>query len=489
MGEPLGAQSDVRGMAPSPATHAPAGAQPASVAEQNRQAIGSCVGLLNTLAAQKRYDLDDTQAQLEAAFRSGGVLTQDEWEEATGLEITDEAWRGLGGSLMETDEETGELVFTSPQDLQRALEHFQTFSQITGISLSYFCHCDQVTIVNSEELVAWMDSLSSEQLSQMCHNRALAPVIEAVLERALDGESLDRRDGEPESAYFNRLENALITLRTHPQKRDYWNMLGVALLNQLNNTADENDMDLSELNLQDPLAARHFLNGVFSDFIFHTPAAETEGEDAPVRSDLTAEEYSGLEQFAEQIGQLRTIVNGAPVRTEGSGADAREITLDDLDPDSEQFQDVLGMELTEANRPAIMAALARCPLYVCTPAHIQPPAADPTLSPITAAPSVTGPHDVEQVDPEVLIAQQEEAEGVVHTPDGPVIEFTEDMELQLDADIDAEITAMSADDVPAAQLEEPVVGAGAAFAPPSLTHGFSLTFHPAPGMFVSHEAW
>jgi len=359
-------------IAGAPSTSHPAGGTPTA-----DELISAAISAFHAINPDEELD-DAAAAQKLKAAMQDGQLTRAEFEAAFETDITEEAWnafigRSQGGIQDGTGEAEGQYVITNIGHLTKYFKHFQNYNEATAaagkpISFAYFCTCDEITEVSDEALVDFLLRLDATQIGQLVikYKDFLKDYLSSRLGLIDTNITMSTED------LYRALEDGLKLLinvaKSDPEYMERLELVGVAMFNKLQESARENHLNLSKLSLEDPLVAGRFMQDVFLGFVTGTSQG----------SDITDEQFDSIKDLSKQVAQLRELLGDTDedpfvIRTENE----REITLDDLDPNTNQFRFALTF-LDPPNKEAILEALSVCD---CLPA----PAAHPASGTFHAA--------------------------------------------------------------------------------------------------------
>lgn len=359
-----------------------------------------------------KVDKNVAAAAVEEALRDG-KFTRDEFNDIFGTSFTEEAWSAYVGHNR-LDPETGEYYIATPEEAIFYQEEFHQFSEATGVKFEYFTRCSRVTIIDREEMLAFIGQIFDPNNGELL-DALIANNYDAV-KQFLEYNTQQNFDAIPdEAARRAAMRAAFLGLWQDPSPnggRDKVEMFFYGQLNNLNTYARDNGFRLDDLGLQDPLVAQQFLDTVFTPYLCGSGDDLARGQAA-----LNDGTYDTIATFAENVADLRELLRDTDalpyvVKTEGG----RDIHLSDLEPGDAHFTKALELLAQGADRAAIEAELDQCAVIARPSAP--PPAlagAAPNGGPASAA-------DVPHVDPDSLAETEPEMAAAGVAPTGSQVD-------------------------------------------------------------------
>jgi|GEM_PF-5039745 hypothetical protein len=332
----------------------------------------------------------DARDRLIEAF-ADGECDRGEFNRALNLHppMTEAAWLAFTG---------GSRVVREPQHLARYCRTFTEFNSVTGISFLVFCDWDEVTIIPRDRLTSFMYNMSREQLLQLVrqHRRFVESAVSRYLQLPQRGLLSVEQYYDAVAETLERAQRASGGISVQSERmREMFALLGYGVLSGMSSEAENAGVDFHDLPLRDdPLLATAFLQGPFASF--------TQGD----RSVITDERCEELERLSRQLTTLRS--QFAEPNPEIVLANGQRVHLNDLDPTSQRFRDVLtymegsefrALTTPEARREALLAQLRQCPpMPVRQEPVVQPRELNPI--PVTPVAVVDAPPVVAQDQPQ-----------------------------------------------------------------------------------------
>ncbi|MBN2057733.1 MAG: hypothetical protein JW782_02940 [Candidatus Saganbacteria bacterium] len=374
---------------------------------------------------------DALVAQMGPEDETPGQLTFDEFREATGFDdMTEEAWNAMigfdqGNTQLGTGAAEGEFVVKDLRHLASYLQQFRFYTEITGVNFDRFARWENITIVPREQLLQYMMSLSEQGIRDLVHGINYQHALQAL--RRLGIVNIDDLPGTDQGRLEDAMVEAVIRLQDAAagsgpaalRARHVLSMIGLLTLGRLNEQVEDEHgkpgLAAERYGLRDPLAARHFLNTVFTSYI----AGET----------ISDEQLEALEGFSDSVGLLREAA--------GDNVELNQ-KIDNADYESEEFQQVLGMidgsatheDGSDYTEVEIQAAIRDLPQVLThTPGSTTHSAASGTLVPHLPG-AVPGQPELTVEDIEITpapVSQDESPEEAAAEGSGEVAEESEEV--------------------------------------------------------------
>jgi hypothetical protein len=300
--------------------------------------VGEVVSLYQRLTGKTLSEGEITR--LRGAISSDGELTREEFNEICRAHFTKEAWKAF----------TGGHSVKSIDDLLYYLREFEDYQVATQVSFDYFSQCTKIII--SDELTSFIHSMSREDLNRMCqtHREIARRILGYIQGKSIPDERQIRESGSDYN-FGDEIEDL-----NEEQRARFDKMMAAAILNELNNNSERRGIDLGDLNLQDPLMSRIFMEEAFRPYALE-------------RKEVSSSQFSRLKEMAGQVEKLRKLLTrdsaeSVRLRNEILG---NEFNLDALDANSPQFQAVLNKLKEGASERDILEALHAVPLRSLSP--------------------------------------------------------------------------------------------------------------------------
>jgi len=435
---------------------APANGRERTAVDPYRRAANALIRLCPSLNGPG-FNQGEVEEALAQEFARHGCLSRRAFERIffhNRSHISEPAWNAFVGS---NDQRDGEYVIANPRDLASYLEQFEEFQEVvgSGMNLETFFNCRRITVVPFDDVCDYMAGLDRVQIRELIE-RLGAGGVEAFARAMGISTPLSGRTSTED--LYNQFEQAVVQAMAHartggPQgahSRRMLGLLGLALLNRYDSACVEGRIRLDRMGLSDRLAFRAFWfgrdgqDGFLAYLVGPELAARSRGDqtviaptgaeaaadaapneagqgesaDEPAApegrsqrtSDVTRADYRAIREYSGRIENLRGYVREHNLRL--------TVRLDDLDPSSPDFQEVLGLvESGEALPSAVAYAINHADAYNLRRPEL--PGVELTATP-------AGGVSIHVVtDEEIEAAAVEEAPVEVNLPAGSLVDVTD----------------------------------------------------------------